>query len=107
VPESYMLNSNQREIESFRKVLEEQNGKKYPWVHKPSNVNQGKGITIMAPNSPELLSLPAKSIRAIINRNINSDEEDSEGDDDEGSEEELEESMESKKIRCKDVLVCC
>jgi hypothetical protein len=98
VPESYMLNSNRGEIESFRNVLEEQNGKKYPWVHKLSNVNQGKGITIMAPNSPALLSLPDKSIRAIVNRNKNSDEEDSEeeGDDDEGSgevDDEVEESI--------------
>ena len=60
-----MLNKDRHEIEAFRTVLEEKNGKSYPWVHKLSNVNQGKGITMMAPNSQELLSLPEKSMKAI------------------------------------------
>jgi len=81
VPESYMLNNDRREIENFREVLEEKDGKKYPWVHKLSNVNQGRGITIMAPNSPELLSLPDKSLRAI--KKYRDRAEDSEEGDDE------------------------
>eukprot|EP00536_Pseudo-nitzschia_multiseries_P005017 jgi/Psemu1/323707/estExt_fgenesh1_pg.C_900015 len=65
VPESYMLTETKREIEAFRHVLEGGNGKYHPWVHKLSNVNQGRGITIMAPNSSELLRLPEESIKAI------------------------------------------
>eukprot|EP00537_Pseudo-nitzschia_pungens_P017582 CAMPEP_0172411832 /NCGR_PEP_ID=MMETSP1061-20121228/77595_1 /TAXON_ID=37318 /ORGANISM="Pseudo-nitzschia pungens, Strain cf. pungens" /LENGTH=560 /DNA_ID=CAMNT_0013148047 /DNA_START=101 /DNA_END=1783 /DNA_ORIENTATION=+ len=65
VPESYMLTETKSEIEAFRHVLEEGNGKDHPWVHKLSNVNQGRGITIMAPNSPELLRLPEESKKAI------------------------------------------
>ena len=65
VPESYMLTDTRREIEAFRNVLLGGNGKDHPWVHKLSAVNQGKGITIMAPNSPGLMALPDKSMKAI------------------------------------------
>merc|ERR1719162_2639892 len=108
VPESYMLNNDKREIETFRKVLEEEDGKEYPWVHKLSNVNQGRGITIMAPNSPELLSLPDKSLRAIKrywNRAEDSEAESSEVDDDEekSSEEDDEEESIIQRYVCNEM----
>mmetsp|Transcript_8243 Transcript_8243/g.9134 ORF Transcript_8243/g.9134 Transcript_8243/m.9134 type:complete len:577 (+) Transcript_8243:99-1829(+) len=108
VPESYMLNNDKREIETFRNVLEEEDGKKYPWVHKLSNVNQGRGITIMAPNSPELLSLPDKSLRAIKrhwNRAEDSEAESSEEDDDEkkNSEEDDEEESIIQRYICNEM----
>ncbi|VEU38683.1 unnamed protein product [Pseudo-nitzschia multistriata] len=87
VPESYMLTENKKEVEAFRHVLEKGNGKNYPWVHKLSNVNQGKGITIMAPNSPELLTLPDDSIRTIESILAN-DKKDSSGSEDEDDVEE-------------------
>jgi hypothetical protein len=65
VPESYMLTENEKEIEAFRKVLNEGNGKNHPWVHKLSAVNQGKGITILAPNSSQLMKLPEQSLKAL------------------------------------------
>ncbi len=64
VPESYMLTDTKQEIEHFRHVLES-NGKNHPWVHKLSDVNQGRGITILGPNSPELLGLPDKSLEIL------------------------------------------
>ena len=99
VPESYMLNHNEQEILDFQKVLwdgeEDTNndeptttrtttrtaGKHYPWVHKLSSVNQGKGITILPPNSDALLRLPATSLQAlkkkmkVEQKNDNSEEE--------------------------------
>lgn len=90
VPESYMLTETKEEIEAFRHVLEKKNGKNHPWVHKLSNVNQGRGITIMAPNSPALLGLPEESLRAIEGsheegkqQSGDEKEEDSESEDDE------------------------
>mmetsp|Transcript_14661 Transcript_14661/g.34069 ORF Transcript_14661/g.34069 Transcript_14661/m.34069 type:complete len:601 (+) Transcript_14661:99-1901(+) len=87
VPESYMLTENTKEIEAFRTVLREKNGRNHPWVHKLSSVNQGRGITILAPNSPELLELPDASLRDLEkqkHKNSESSDED---------EEELEESI--------------
>ena len=93
VPESYMLNHNEKEILDFQRVLwdgeEDANdepttttaGKHYPWVHKLSSVNQGKGITILPPNSDALLRLPATSLQAlrknmkVEQKNDNSEEE--------------------------------
>jgi len=89
VPESYMLTDTKREIEAFRQVLED-NGKDHPWVHKLSNVNQGKGITIMAPNSPELLRLPEESMRAIdAMKKKNKESESEDEDEDEGFQESI------------------
>mmetsp|Transcript_17086 Transcript_17086/g.19687 ORF Transcript_17086/g.19687 Transcript_17086/m.19687 type:complete len:541 (+) Transcript_17086:70-1692(+) len=66
VPESYILTQNKDEIEAFRNVLEgPRNGKNYPWVHKLSAVNQGKGITILPPNSQDLLDLPDKALEEL------------------------------------------
>jgi len=62
VPESYILTEDKKEIEAFRSVLNEKDGKNFPWVHKLSSVNQGKGITILAPNSKELINLPDESL---------------------------------------------
>jgi len=60
-----MLTETKQEIEAFRKVLNEGNGKDYPWVHKLSAVNQGKGITILAPNSPQLMGLPVVALKDL------------------------------------------
>jgi len=83
VPESYMLTgaSNTKERLAFARRLEgKKNSKKdddvvndnnndddnaspitgadHPWVLKEGDVNQGRGITILAPNSPELMNIP-------------------------------------------------
>jgi len=91
VPESYMLTDTKREIESFRKILNE-HGKNHPWVHKLSDVNQGKGITILGPNSPELMGLPDKSIK-ILEQVLELKEKESTSEDDDSSEDEIHESI--------------
>jgi hypothetical protein len=75
VPETYMLTENKKEIEAFRKVLEEKNGNEHPWVHKLSAVNQGKGITILAPDSPQLMELPSKSLKDLRQKKETSGDE--------------------------------
>ncbi|KAG7343438.1 tubulin-tyrosine ligase family protein [Nitzschia inconspicua] len=62
VPETYLLTDSTEEILAFAKVLKT-GGSKYPWVHKQANVNQGRGITILAPESDQLLALPEKYLR--------------------------------------------
>jgi hypothetical protein len=76
VPESYMMTETKQEIEAFRTVLEQQNGKNHPWVHKLSSVNQGKGITILPPNSKRLLGLPDKSLKDLKRKPSGSASED-------------------------------
>ncbi|KAG7372599.1 tubulin-tyrosine ligase family protein [Nitzschia inconspicua] len=64
VPETYLLTDSKEEILAFAKVLKT-GGSKYPWVHKQANVNQGRGITILAPESDQLLALPEKYLKEI------------------------------------------
>jgi hypothetical protein len=64
VPETYMLSDSEEDALQFQQVLE-QGGAKYPWVLKAGRINQGKGITMMAPNSKELMELPKKALRII------------------------------------------
>jgi len=55
-PETYRLNVKE-ERNQVHKVLTEEGGMSRPWVLKQGNVNQGKGITIMAPRSDNLASV--------------------------------------------------
>jgi hypothetical protein len=64
--ETYMLSEAQEDAKDFQINLDL--GAKYPWVLKAGLINQGKGITMMAPNSGELLALPEK-VLSIIRRN--------------------------------------
>ena len=52
LPETYNLNKK-REREEYRQRLKD-GGTNYPWVLKRPNVNQGKGIAMLGPNSKEL-----------------------------------------------------
>ena len=59
VSESYMPTETKQEIEAFRKVLEEGNGKDHPWVHKLSRQStRAGGSPCLGPNSPRLMELP-------------------------------------------------
>lgn len=53
VPETFDLMRPDEE-EEFRKRLFEEDGLDHPWVLKIPNVNQGKGITMLGPQSQEL-----------------------------------------------------
>jgi len=53
VPATYRLHEKDEKKE-FQDVLFNQGGIDYPWVLKKPNVNQGKGITFLGPNSDEL-----------------------------------------------------
>ena len=52
-PETYML-AEEDDRELFHKVLTRQGGMNRPWVLKQGAMNQGKGITMLAPNSEQL-----------------------------------------------------
>ena len=52
-PETYML-AEEDERDKFYKVLSREGGMNRPWVLKEGSVNQGRGITMLAPNSDEL-----------------------------------------------------
>mmetsp|Transcript_7704 Transcript_7704/g.11778 ORF Transcript_7704/g.11778 Transcript_7704/m.11778 type:complete len:480 (+) Transcript_7704:104-1543(+) len=52
-PETYRL-AVEEERQQLAGVLRNQGGMNRPWVLKEGNVNQGRGITIMAPHSEEL-----------------------------------------------------
>eukprot|EP00545_Synedropsis_sp_CCMP1620_P002817 CAMPEP_0119015538 /NCGR_PEP_ID=MMETSP1176-20130426/11201_1 /TAXON_ID=265551 /ORGANISM="Synedropsis recta cf, Strain CCMP1620" /LENGTH=481 /DNA_ID=CAMNT_0006968843 /DNA_START=43 /DNA_END=1485 /DNA_ORIENTATION=+ len=52
-PETYRLEIED-EREEFQKMLTRGGGLNRPWVLKAGNVNQGKGITMLAPNSKAL-----------------------------------------------------
>jgi hypothetical protein len=54
LPNTYRLNVPE-DVEAFDKRLTHEGGINYPWVLKKATLNQGKGITIMAPMSKELL----------------------------------------------------
>jgi hypothetical protein len=75
VPETYLLTESEQEIRAFQKVLNE-GGSKYPWVHKQANVNQGKGITILAPESKQLLALPSLHLKLLHDKRDHSKDDD-------------------------------
>jgi Tubulin-tyrosine ligase family len=64
VPDTYMLSESKEDAKDFQKKLDN-GGANYPWVLKAGRINQGKGITMMAPNSKELLALPGKALSII------------------------------------------
>ena len=53
LPESYRLDSTS-EQEAFWRRINNEGGKRFPWVLKEPKVNQGKGIEMVAPNSERL-----------------------------------------------------
>jgi len=53
VPETYRLDEDV-ELKKFQKRLFKEGGMDIPWVLKKPNVNQGKGITMLGPQSQEL-----------------------------------------------------
>lgn len=53
LPETYNLN-DRKETKEFKQRLLTDGGINQPWVLKEPNVNQGKGITMLAPNSGAL-----------------------------------------------------
>mmetsp|Transcript_13023 Transcript_13023/g.19166 ORF Transcript_13023/g.19166 Transcript_13023/m.19166 type:complete len:522 (-) Transcript_13023:112-1677(-) len=52
-PETYRLDEKEG-LAAFKKRLYKQGGMDIPWVLKKPNVNQGKGIAMLGPNSKEL-----------------------------------------------------
>jgi hypothetical protein len=54
LPETYRFNVPE-DVEAFERRLKKEGGINIPWVLKEPDLNQGKGITIMAPNSKALL----------------------------------------------------
>jgi hypothetical protein len=118
VPESYMLTgaSNTEERLAFARRLEGKNhgtsdknnvnnddqdnnnddddastniGADHPWVLKEGDVNQGRGITILAPNSPELMAVPYRFQREEEERQLRKEhrKEDNEGAQDEDTDD--------------------
>ncbi|KAL3914681.1 MAG: hypothetical protein SGILL_006004, partial [Bacillariaceae sp.] len=61
IPESYMLTDSPEQTDEFEKRLLEKDGAKYPWLLKAGDINQGKGITVLAPNSQDLLDVPKQA----------------------------------------------
>mmetsp|Transcript_42980 Transcript_42980/g.48802 ORF Transcript_42980/g.48802 Transcript_42980/m.48802 type:complete len:577 (+) Transcript_42980:73-1803(+) len=53
VPETFDL-TREKVVEKFRKKLYEENGLSRPWVLKVPNMNQGKGVFMLGPNSDGL-----------------------------------------------------
>ena len=53
IPETYRLDV-ESDLEKFRHRLFKDGGLKIPWVLKKPKVNQGKGITMLGPNTSEL-----------------------------------------------------
>ncbi|KAG7354479.1 tubulin-tyrosine ligase family protein [Nitzschia inconspicua] len=58
-PESYVLN-NPDDLRRFQERLSKGGGLDIPWVIKEPTVNQGKGVTIVGPHSPELKAILKK-----------------------------------------------
>jgi len=56
LPDSYILETA-KERKAFKARITEQGGIDHPWVLKEPNVNQGKGIEIVPPNSDRLLEI--------------------------------------------------
>jgi len=73
-------------------------GADYPWVLKEGNVNQGRGITILAPNSPELLRVPHKFQRQQQEQRRKEQEADEEGEQEEGSEDDIQDVIVQKYV---------
>lgn len=74
VPETFDLNIP-AQVAQFRTRLFDQGGLDHPWVLKIPNVNQGKGITMLGPNSDELKNVldtvaKEKGTRYIIQQYI-------------------------------------
>ena len=53
IPETYRLNVAS-DVKKFKARLSKDGGLNMPWVLKKPNVNQGRGITILGPNTKEL-----------------------------------------------------
>jgi hypothetical protein len=72
-PETYML-QDEDDREKFSKLLTRGGGMKHPWVLKEGNVNQGRGITMLAPNSEQLRNVlkdnPADDSNFVIQRYV-------------------------------------
>ena len=56
LPESYRLAASE-DRKAFKRRIVKEGGINYPWVLKEPNVNQGKGIEMIAPNSKRLLQI--------------------------------------------------
>lgn len=56
LPESYQL-EEKKDRKAFKERITQQGGMNSPWVLKEPNVNQGKGIEIIPPNSERLLEV--------------------------------------------------
>jgi len=59
LPETYCL-ENPEERKLFQKRLKSGGGMDHPWVLKKPTINQGKGIEMLGPNSPELKGAVAR-----------------------------------------------
>jgi hypothetical protein len=79
-----LTDETEYDIQQFQSVLEKQGGRNFPWVKKEANVNQGRGITIMAPNSQPLLELPRQSLEYVRRRKQKKDGSESKDDEDDG-----------------------
>ena len=58
LPDTYRLNVPE-DVKMFEHRLTKEGGINYPWVLKKATINQGRGITMMAPNSKDLLHVAA------------------------------------------------
>ena len=56
LPESFLLESS-KDRKAFKKRITQEGGNNHPWVLKEPNVNQGKGIEMIAPNSERLYEI--------------------------------------------------
>lgn len=87
VPETYLLTDNEHDPQAFQERLDS-GGIHYPWVLKEANVNQGKGIHILAPDSEPLRAAAATALAQAPQKNgaqpaLNAnDKEEKEGGDD-------------------------
>lgn len=61
IPESYMLTDSPEQTALFEQRLTKGDGAKYPWLLKAGDINQGKGITVVAPDSDELWDVPRRA----------------------------------------------
>lgn len=61
IPESYMLTDSPEQTDQFEERLTNGGGASYPWLLKAGDINQGKGITVLAPNSDELMDVPRRA----------------------------------------------
>lgn len=61
IPESYMLTDSPEQTDLFEERLTEGGGAKYPWLLKAGDINQGRGITVLAPESAELMAVPGRA----------------------------------------------